>query len=186
MLGGRDVGAPGVAVDGVHPGQIYDAAPPALHHARQEGARKPERGVQVDRHDALPFVVRHLQESGRRADGGVVDQDVDGAEALQGPRRQPVHVRADADVAEHGHGLDAMGEGLPGDGVAGRLVARAVDHHVEAVPGQGEDDGAADIAPRPGDQCRSAPVRHVILLFSWVAGAVINRAWRGNRPHRHP
>src|SRR6185312_2058202 len=63
-------------------GDIDDPSPSPRPHARQNGLCAEKGGFQVDGHRAIEILFRDLLEPTNRSHAGVVDQNVDGAEAL--------------------------------------------------------------------------------------------------------
>ena len=78
----------------MHRGHVDDAAPVGGLHGGQRQAGGVEGAGQVDGQDGIPFVDREVLDLGHVLDAGVVDQDVDAAEALG---------------AKGHHGLDLVG-----------------------------------------------------------------------------
>src|SRR5436190_16174627 len=60
---------------------VDDSPPPLLLHGRQRDASRVKRSRQVDREDRIPFVDRKLLDRRDMLDAGVVDEQVDRAEA---------------------------------------------------------------------------------------------------------
>ena len=139
-------------MDGVHAGEVDDAAPALLQHAGQAGARKPDGGVHVDVDDALPLGIGHLEERLARPKGGVVHEHVDGAEGRDRLGGDPLALPGLADIAHDDERLDAKLARFRGDALAGGFVARTVDRDVEAVGGEAEDAGTADVPARSRDE----------------------------------
>ena len=125
----------------------------------------PQRRVEVGH--------RHAVVAARRA--GVVDDDVDAAEALEDLVGQRVDGSDVGHVGHRGQHLDAERRALVGDrvdvppaggllvvGVASRVAAGAGEHDVAAGPGQLDGDRPADRAhpARPGDHCDLAVETH--------------------------
>src|SRR5258708_3508238 len=59
---------------------VDDVSVAALEHLRQHVACAEENGAQVDVHNLVPLLGRHLVQQNLREDARVVDQDLDGAE----------------------------------------------------------------------------------------------------------
>src|SRR3954453_4839708 len=106
------------------------------------GAADEEGAVQVDIDDAVPFLGRELFQRDpvrHRVDAGVVDQDVDVAEAREHGFDGVLDGRFVADVE-----AEADGAGEFGGGGFGALGGHVVYDDGGAVAGEGAGDGAAD------------------------------------------
>src|SRR6185436_17209746 len=75
-LGGGVVGLAELALDGVHRGDVHDAAPAAIAHAIDHLARDVEHAVQVGVDHRHPVLLRHALEHRVARDAGIVHQDV--------------------------------------------------------------------------------------------------------------
>ncbi len=163
VLRRRDVGAAIVAVDCVHAGEVDDPSPAGFNHARQAGARQPERGTHVDVQDFMPFCLVHLKKRLLGTDRGVVKEDIDTAEFGQRRFRQRLAGHARADVAHYDQRIDALALARLGDSLTRLLFAPPVDDNVETGIRQGQCACLADVLPGAGDQCRLAFVCHGVL-----------------------
>ncbi len=117
---------------------------------------------------------RHLAEGLVTQDAGVGDQDVEPAEAVDGPFHQVGGARVVGDRAAVGHGLAPRGLDL-GHHLIGRrrgstrAVQRrpeVIDHHLGAPAGQFQGVLASETAPGSGDDgdlAVEADVRHGAL-----------------------
>ena len=84
-LGGRVVGGVGVAFLAGDRGDVDDAPVVLRDHAGHDRARADEGAVEVDAHHLAPFLDLGLPGLGVDAgDAGVVDEDIDASEALDG------------------------------------------------------------------------------------------------------
>ncbi len=154
------MGAAVVAVDGIHAGEVDDAAPTLADHARQAGARQPISGIKVDRHDLAPRFLAHLEEGAVVANGDVVDENVDATEGVDALLGDAHAIFAAADIA-HGHPrLDAKRTHLAGHLLRRRAILRPVDDNVATVPRESERAGTPDVAVGAGDQCSSLVLGH--------------------------
>ena len=132
---------------------MYDGAAPLPHPPPPRKLAPHQRGGEVDGHGLVPRGQVGVDD---RPDvgvgGGVVDQDVDGAEAGHGGFDRGLGVLRAADVAGHpGAGRADLGRG--------RLAALgppAGDHHPGPLGYEGGGDGLADPPRPPGDQRRLA------------------------------
>jgi hypothetical protein len=127
-------------------------------------AREIERRVQIHRHDAMPLLQRGLGDRLVRADSGIADQNVDGAElrgpagdhGLDGGRIRDVGQRADDPharlAAVGGHRLELVS------------VHARVEHEVGALGGERERDRPPDVAAGARDEGRLAPQPHLYLM----------------------
>ena len=91
-----------------------------------------------------------VQERLRHGAAGVVDDDVDAAERLDGGVHQALEGVQVAHVGDDGHGLAAGGADVGGDLVQLALGPGGQDH-VGADVGVGAGDGGADAPATPGD-----------------------------------
>ena len=158
---GWPVGSPSRPVHGVHAGgHADDAAPLLRQHVGHHGPGHVEGPAEVDRNHLVPSLGRNLPEPGavgRIAAGGdarVVQQDVDGSQALDGPGHCLLGILGVRDIGQHRD--DRIVTADLSD-VVGRLVQPfPVDvHHGNPGPGahQGHGHGPAnaDWAGSPGD-----------------------------------
>lgn len=83
-LGGRVVGLAKVAVETGGGGGVDDTAVLLLAEVRPGGAGDLVGTVDVDLHDEVPVLILEVLEAGVAEDAGVVDDDVDTAESLDG------------------------------------------------------------------------------------------------------
>ena len=94
---------------------------------------------------------------------GVVDDDVDPAEAVHGGADGAGDVVVVADIADQRQrpaagGLDLFGGGVDGALQLGvGLAGLGQQHHVGAVPGRAQRDGQADAAAAAGDEDGAVP-----------------------------
>ena len=103
-------------------------------------------------HDRVPALDRDVLEIAARDAGGVVDQDVDPAELLDGLARHPA---ADVDVGEisgNRHRLVPRGDEPRGD-VARGVRFQPVNHHARAERREVLRDPQADAGGRSRDEC---------------------------------
>lgn len=138
-------------------------------HLRDGALAAEKDALGVDRHRPLPVRLAGLQE--RRAgagERGVVDHDVERAEARDGQRHQRL------DLAEVGHvaALEKRGPAGFGDDLVGGLAAclrpggDVADDDVGALAGEEAGDRATDAARRARDHRRPAVQSHRCSAFS--------------------
>ena len=117
-------------------------------HGRQDGPRDEEDAADVDREDAVPQLDRGLVEHADPGDAGVVEQDVDPAEALDdvaGQRLGGVRVgHVDAEV-----GRDPAGLAISPDGLRGGRAIDVGDGDAGTFGGEEQRRRAADPGPAP-------------------------------------
>ena len=129
----------------------------ALLHGGDDRPAAQERGPRVDAHDEIEPLRRRVGQRPPPQRTGVVDEDVDAAEALEGAGGDGLDLRLVAHVARHGQRPAAGRLDLGGDLVdrAGELLRRGLaargDDDGAARPRQAERDGPADAAARAGD-----------------------------------
>ena len=127
------------------------AAVALLEHLPRGLARAPEGSVHVDVEDIREGVERHLVDADVRVRGGVVDEHVETAEALDGRRHQSVDLVAHRHVADRPRRPFAVLREPPG----GRLdaVGAAVgEQHRGAGLGQAPCAGEAEALRRAGHE----------------------------------
>src|SRR5665647_3344649 len=131
-----------VLVDG---GDVDDAtARPALHHVAGGRLRGKERPFQVHAEDEVVVLLAHVEERLADLDAGVVHQDVEVAEGLDGGGHEALGFR--------GHG-------------AGAVAAVVIVHgHVGALAGKAQSDGLPDAARAPRHQGFLAVESHRLVL----------------------
>src|SRR6185437_15583207 len=97
---------------------VDDAAEAARRHAIDHVAAQVEHAVEIDLHQLVPLLRRHLAQAGIAGDAGGVDQDVDAAVLLLDARDE---LPAAVEVAHIGR--------LEGDGAVeiGQLVPKSLD-----------------------------------------------------------
>ena len=98
-----------------------------------------------------PFGIAHLVDRLFAAQRGVVDQDIDAAEALERGFSERSRGFFIGDVAEHAGRLAAGRLDLAHDAVGFRPVRAHVHHHRRTGLRERQRDGAANIAPGAGD-----------------------------------
>ena len=132
------------------------------------GAAAVDVAVEVHREEAVPIVVGRLEEGLDDQPGGVVDPDVDAAEAFYGLLGEPLDVAGIARVAgEHERFATGFADGTLGLGrllerhagdVGARLRERDRDRLADA-PRRAGDHGRAAAQVEPGGRCHVvAPV----------------------------
>jgi hypothetical protein len=116
-----------------------------VRHGRAAGA---DGGEQVGVEAALPGLV--VVALARAA--GVVDEDIDSAEALGRFRNDSLYVSRPGHVGHKADGVDAEVAQV-GFGLAQALLAAGADDDAAALGGEAEGDGAADAAAAARDDC---------------------------------
>ena len=115
-----------------------------------------ENGFVVDPGDHVELLLAHLGEKAILGDAGVVDQDVDGTEAVLDGLSHGLAGGKIGDVAEEALGLHAQGAAGFGNLIAAVFpfpFAQAVDGNVKAVGGQSLGHAGPQALGRAGDQC---------------------------------
>ena len=102
-LGGRVVGLTAVALGG-RGGQVDDPAMALGSHMRLGGFGHQERAAQVDVHDGVPVLDRHLEDQVVADDAGIVDQDGRGTKLHRDSFHGSLDLIGLADVDTHGEG----------------------------------------------------------------------------------
>ena len=151
---------------------VEDVAAPALAHVAEHRLSAQEHRLEVDRDVEVPQFLGDLRYGGGAGDPGVVDQDVDRAEAVDGLRHHRLHRRLVGDVGGDGQRLVAERPDLPGHRLyLGRGPRRQRD--VGSLARQCERGRPADAAPGPGND------GGLILQFHVKAPCRSNGGWRG-------
>ena len=145
-------------------------------HLPQHGPGAAERAGQRDVEDPLPLVVGHVQDGGGAAEAGVVDEDVDAAESLDGGLGERADLGFVGDVA--GLRGDPAGAVAGGELIAGRgqpALVLVAEHDLGALGQAAPGDRGADAgAGRGGD--------HDDLAGQQVAAGRVRRGGRGAGP----
>lgn len=114
------------------------ATRPQMHQSGLQGKKGP---VQVDGQHGAPIRQGHLVERLFRPHGGIVDEDVEAAKALNGRRDQPFDGGRITHIGQYRERLSARG----GDGLDGLAITPAIDHHRRARRGKRQGNGTADV-----------------------------------------
>ena len=128
------------------------AASPTIAQQRQGGLGAMEGAVNAHRLGRAPIGVGQVGERRLAAYGGVVDEDIEPPEAFRDRRDHRVHIGTLGDVGRNQHGFAAARRDLVHHGLTLVSTRAYVDGHSGAGGGEGERDGASDVAPRAGDQ----------------------------------
>ena len=150
-LGGAVGHLAGGAAEAPDGGDVQDFSPAGGHHVRHEGVAGVVEGGQVDPEKGVPFLRRHLRQQADPGNGGVVDQDVHGAEAAaEGLHKGQVPRIAEGGKTKKIPRLRNQAGGLLQGGPVGAAVQ--YDFMVFTGPGAGQRDGPADAPGGAGDQ----------------------------------
>src|SRR5207245_8747639 len=126
------------------------------HH----GSREIEGRVEVHTDHAMPVVERRVGERRVRSDGGITDEDVDAAELGQSLAHHGFDGAGVGDVGQHRNDLHARLPALAGDRLQLVAVDPSVQHEVCALGGEGQRDGAPDVATDAGHEVGLALEAH--------------------------
>src|SRR5262249_9557665 len=109
-----------------------------------------ERGGEVDGNGGIPFGAVEVEHFGHGADARAVDEDVDGAEALDAVRDDLLRQARLRDVRRH----ELVPASLALDEAAGLAVVvdDARDEHVRARPGERDRERPTETGVAAGDQ----------------------------------
>jgi hypothetical protein len=141
----------------VHRGNVDDAAPAALAHARQHRLHDVEGRGQVDGEDRVPALDREVLDRAGVLDAGVVDHDVDRPERARGRVDQAGGLVGAGQVGLHVGAARAAGLGqLRGNRLALRRRFDAVHDDMGAGLRHRLGDGQADALGGAGNQCGAA------------------------------
>ena len=106
---------------------------------------------EVDVHDPLPLLERHLLGRGTVTDAGVGEEDVDVTECLGRGSNRLGYLGLVCDVTAHGDGSPSCGLDAVGD-ITGRGLVD-IDHgHRRAVLSEGLGDGQTQARSAAGDE----------------------------------
>ena len=155
----------------------------------QAGLRAGIGAADIDAEHQVEALHRRGERAGEADGAGVVDQDVDAAEGLDGPRDGGRDRLLVADVAGEGQRAPAGGLDLRRGGVdrAGQLRVRRLglggDRDVGAVARGAQRDRQPDAARRAGDEQRAAGERRhgVVRRRGFSSRRTSARASRGKR-----
>ena len=132
---------------------VDDPAPTPLDHRRQHRLRAQQRAPEVDVDHPVPLVDRHVAEPILREvphDGGVVDQDVDAAERVDGRARHGLCRREIPHVDGHADGREPS-PSRASAALAGGALVDVGQHHGGAGFAECTPVGHADAAGTTGD-----------------------------------
>src|SRR5688572_7437631 len=161
-FGGGVVREPELAADAMDRADVDDFAVLVGPHDRRDGADHVKGAAEIGLDHFVPFLVFHAPQRAVARDAGVVDEDVNVAQDVNGFFDKAVHERAVADVTGatedfHFH-LPQLGGGPLGllfdPAIA---VVEIVEGYVRAMAGQLEHDRAADARSAARDNRTSAP-----------------------------
>ena len=143
---------------------VDDPAAAALEHRRQHRLRAQQWAPEVDVHHAVPLVDGHVAEPVLREvlhDGGVVHEDVDAAEGVDGGARHGLCQREIAHVDGHADGGEIVGLQCVRS-LGGGVLGDVGQHH--RGPGFAEcaSVGRADAAGTTGEQRSSRSGRRAL------------------------
>ena len=139
--------------------RLRDAGLVLLPPVGRRPAGRGEVALEVDVDDGVPLLLGHVDDDSIAQDAGVVDEDVEVAEGLDGrvhealralPRRDAVAVRDG--LPAHGDDLvrHLLGRGAVAAGAVGG-AAEVVHDDLRSLPGEQQRVLAADAAPGPRD-----------------------------------
>mmetsp|Transcript_21087 Transcript_21087/g.81837 ORF Transcript_21087/g.81837 Transcript_21087/m.81837 type:complete len:357 (+) Transcript_21087:2512-3582(+) len=133
-------------------GHIDDAARTARDHAGLgHGLREQEEAADVEVHDLVPGLERMLLGRGAPGGAGVVDEDVDAAQALHGLGHHALHILWLGRIGGAPARVDALGLQLGGSIFQVGRLARG-QHDLGARLAQGFGDLQAQAARAAGDE----------------------------------
>src|SRR5690606_178861 len=163
-LRGRIIGQAELAPEAVDGADVDDLAVLLRAEQRRDRADHVDRAGQVRLDDLAPLLIRHAPQRAVPADPGVVDQDVQRAEALPGAAHEAFHGARIPHVALGAEDLDLEQPQLAGGPLrllrhAAVAVVDVVEGDVHAVLRQFERDRAADAGRATGhDRAQTAQV----------------------------
>ena len=115
--------------------------------------------AEVDPHDGVPLLLRHVGEHPVPQDAGIIDEDVEVTEGAHGLIDEALRTLPVRDVVVVGDRLATGGDDLVDDLLGGRRVgaspvrvaAEVVDDDLGALPGEKEGVLPTDASSRAGD-----------------------------------
>jgi hypothetical protein len=131
---------------------VDDGATALAKHDRHHVLHAQEHAAQVDGHEAIPVLFRHIRDrTVRLLDAGIVEGHVDAAIRADALFHGGLHVRALAHVASHGDGrtshfLDQA------DGFLRAFPVKVRHDDLGAFPGKGESGRPPDAGPGTRDE----------------------------------
>ncbi|MCY1424535.1 hypothetical protein D9M71_402850 [compost metagenome] len=159
-LGGGVVDLAGSTTGARHGGDVDDLAVDdftgfgfglaGFAEIRVGGFQQQERCFQVAVDDGVPLLFGHLLDHVIPGETGVVDDDVDAAEGVQGGLHATVAEVGGGHVTDAGDCIAAEGADFR-DHFIGRSLVEVVDHDLGAFFGKFQRDGAADAAAGTGN-----------------------------------
>ncbi len=153
-----------------------DASRPLRNH-RSDGDLPGDRprGVDGETVNGAPPLARDVLGRRRELTAGVVDQNVDASEPLQGPIDQGGHLLFFANVRGHGERPSAQCLDL-GDGLLEGLGPAAADHDVGSTPRHVQCDRAPYPGASTGDQCHPPAMdvgaQHLPGASTWFSHSI--------------
>src|SRR5712692_1949618 len=121
---------------------VHDAPVLLRFHRFESGARTIKCSVQDNIHHGAPSVVAELFGLAQEVSGGVVDEDVEAAEQLEGAVDHLLDLLGDADVSGNGDGFAAALADLGAGGFEVRGIA-AGENEARAQLAEAKGKGAA-------------------------------------------
>src|SRR5579883_279129 len=150
---------------------------------RRGALRQMEAGLQIDRERLLQHFRRHLVDRRPGIDAGIVDDDVEPAEARRCRLDDAKDGRAIADIEDKGARLAARRGDLPGNALR-RLAAAIGDRNGGSRESEEPGDGGTDAASRAGDQrdlaveAKGGDLRHSAPPLSSARKVEKTSSWR--------
>jgi hypothetical protein len=129
-----------------------NAAAAVRDHVAARSGGDQESGFEVDRHDLVPGCFVQCGQRRAAARAGVDHQQIEPAELGDGVRHHPLGVGAPHQVTGDGAGASAACDDVRRGLLRARGVVAVADRDVGTGAGQGQADGAADLAAAPGHQ----------------------------------
>ena len=136
-------------------GDADDAPAPLCEHVRRYGPAAQKRPEQVGADDPFPFVLGHVRHRAGGIDAGVVDQDIDRAEAVEAGMHHGFHGGFLRHVGGVGKGGAAVVFDLLLNGT-GVVFPQLGDNDRCPLFGHGQRDGLTDSLPAPRHYGRPA------------------------------
>ena len=135
--------------------QVDDPAPAALHHPRRQPAHGQEGGLGHDVEVGVPIILAAVDDGPVQGDPGIVDEDVDTAERLDGAVAHGMDLVGPGQVADQRDRSAAQRLDVP-PRPFGRRRVEVVDGHIRPGAGEAQGDPSPDTPAGSGHQCPPA------------------------------
>jgi len=134
-----------------HRGDVDDAAGALAKHRTDGGLGDEEDALEVGGEDVVPVLLAHAHDERVAGDAGVVDDDIEAAEALEGGLDGGGGALGGGDIGLQDLDADATAGEFGLGGASGLLITAVGEEEIEAIPGEALRNREADAARATGD-----------------------------------